>query len=103
VPRKTTIRQPILSLLGQLIGVLFWLCGLRSLSFFQLFRLASFHGPIVRMCFFMVFGARAAEKEQNFLSVGTAHTASVQRWWIVVKRSTVIPRTIKEFTGKRYG
>jgi hypothetical protein len=101
--RKITIRQPISPLLERLIDALFWLRALRSLSFLQPFRLPSFHRPIVRMGFFMVFGARAAEKEQNFLSVGTAHTPSVQRWWIVVKRSTVTPRTIEEFVGKRYG
>jgi len=46
---------------------------------------------VVRMALFVVVTARAAEKEQNWLSVGAAHTLSVQNWQVVVKRTIVAP------------
>jgi len=56
---------------------------------FQALRLAPLHGPVMRVCLFVVLAARATEKEQNRLSVGTAHGASLRRWPVVVKRSTM--------------
>jgi hypothetical protein len=44
---------------------------------------------VMRMDLFVVLAARTTEKEQNWLSVGTAHTPSVRSWRPVVKRSTV--------------
>jgi hypothetical protein len=43
----------------------------------------------VRMRLFVVVAARATEKEQDRLRVGTAHAASLRRWPVVVKRSTL--------------
>jgi len=57
----------------------------------QTLRLAAFHGAVMRVRLFELLAARAAEKEQNRLSVGTANAPSVRRWRVVVNRST-LPR-----------
>jgi hypothetical protein len=44
----------------------------------------------MRMRLFVIVAARTTEKEQDRLSVGTAHIASLRRWRVVVKRSTVL-------------
>src|SRR5438105_4789799 len=59
------------------------LLGLQALG------LAPLHGPVMRVLLLVVFAARAAEKEQDRLSVGTAHSPSFRSWWVVVKRSTL--------------
>jgi hypothetical protein len=50
---------------------------------------AALHRPTMRMRLFVVLAARAAEKEQDRLSVETAHTGSLRRWRVVVKRTTM--------------
>jgi hypothetical protein len=85
VPRKTRINRLILYLLAPLIGALFRLDGLLGL---QALRFALLHGSIVRMRLFVVFRARAAEKEQNRLCV-PAHAISFCIWRVVVKRTTM--------------
>jgi hypothetical protein len=64
-------------------GPLFCLLRLQTLP------LAAFHGAVMQMRLFVILAARAAEKEQNRLSVGTAHAASLRRWRLVVTRSTL--------------
>jgi hypothetical protein len=76
--------------------------GLSSLFGFQPLRLAALHGPIVRMRLFVVLAAWAAEKEQDRLRVGTAHVASLRRWPVVVKRTTIPLKTI-HFDGDSHG
>jgi hypothetical protein len=61
------------------------LCLLRL----QTLRLAAFHGAVMRMRLFAIIAAPATEKEQDRLSVGTAHVGSSRRWRLVVKRSTL--------------
>jgi hypothetical protein len=46
-------------------------------------------GLVVRVRLLVVLGAFPAEKEQNLLRIAGAHTASLRRWWTVVKRTTV--------------
>jgi hypothetical protein len=46
----------------------------------QTLPLAAFHGAVMRMRLFVIFAARAAEKEQDRLSVGTAHALSFRGW-----------------------
>jgi hypothetical protein len=43
---------------------------------------------------FVVVAALATEKVENFLSAGTAHTASLQIWLIVLKRITMPRRDL---------
>jgi hypothetical protein len=63
--------------------LLFGLLGLQSL------RLAPLHGPVMRVGLFVVLAARAAEEEQNLLSVRTAHALSFRSWRVGVKRTTM--------------
>jgi hypothetical protein len=57
---------------------------------FQALGLPPLHRPIMRVGLFVVLAARATEKEQDRLSVGTAHTSSLRPWQVVVKRTTVL-------------
>jgi hypothetical protein len=86
---QTQLNRLIPHLLAPLIGAVFRQGGLRRFPFFQTLRFAPLHCPIVRMRLLMVLGARTAKKEQNLLSVATAHTVSFRNWQVVVKRSTV--------------
>jgi hypothetical protein len=63
--------------------------GRSGFAFFQSLRLAPFHRSVMRVGFFVVLAARAAEKEQNRLSVFGSHAASVHGWPVVVKRTTM--------------
>ena len=77
--------EAVLNLCENRLGFRSLLCllGLQTLP------LAAFHGAVMRMRLFVVRAARAAEKEQDRLSVGTTHAASLRRWPIVVKRITM--------------
>ncbi|MHB8384281.1 MAG: hypothetical protein ACYDC3_18295 [Candidatus Binataceae bacterium] len=46
---------------------------------------------VVGMGLLVVLAALAAEEVENFLSVGTAHTASVPPWRRAEKRTTLVP------------
>jgi hypothetical protein len=89
VTRKTQINRLIPYLLAPLIGAVFRRGGFRRFPFFQALRFAPLHCPIVRMRLLVVFSARAAEKEQNRLSV-PAHPFSFRNWRVVVKRTTLV-------------
>jgi hypothetical protein len=56
----------------------------RSALFLPL-RFAPFHGAVMRVRLFVVLATRPAEKEKDFLSVGTPHAASLRAWRPVVK------------------
>lgn len=45
---------------------------------------------VMRMDLLVILAARTAEEEQDRLSVRTAHAASLRRWRVVVKRTTLI-------------
>jgi len=68
---------------------LYWLLSLSGGLLFGAFRLAPLHCAVVRVRLLVVLAARTAEKEENRLSVGTAHARSVRRCMVVVKRSTL--------------
>jgi hypothetical protein len=61
--RPGSDRQRGSAVLACLLAALFSLLG------FQAFRLPSLHGAIMRMRFLVVFAARTAEEEQNFLGI----------------------------------
>jgi hypothetical protein len=88
VPRNIRLNRLIPYLLAPLIGALFCLDGLSGVPFFQALRFAPLHRLEMRMRLFVVLAARAAEKEQNRLSV-SAHALSFRIWRVVVKRSTI--------------
>jgi hypothetical protein len=87
--RETRSDRLIPYLLAPLIGAVFRQGGLRRFPFFQALRLPALHRPIVRMRLFVVFRARATEKEQNFLRVPATHTVSLRPWRVAVKRTTM--------------
>ncbi|HVA83649.1 MAG TPA: hypothetical protein VNF28_01990 [Candidatus Binataceae bacterium] len=69
--------------------------GFRSFGFGG-FGLTPFSGSLIllgvmRMGLFVILAARATEKEQDRLSVGTAHTVSFRNWRVVVKRNFICP------------
>ncbi len=71
--------------LAPLLGGLF---GLRGF-FFPPSGESLFLVAVVRAGLFLVALARVAVEKQNFLSVGTAHIASLRGWPRAVKRSTI--------------
>lgn len=77
--RQNRIRLFVLDLLAPLMGRMFLLGGLRRRSFFQPLGLAPLHRGVMRMRLFVVLTARTAEKEENFLRIGTAHASSLRR------------------------
>jgi hypothetical protein len=74
------------------LSVRLLLLGLFGLLGLQALRLAALHRAVMRVRLLMVVAARTAEEEQNRLSVGTAHAASLRPWQVVVKRSTLAPQ-----------
>jgi hypothetical protein len=67
----------------------------------QALGLAPLHGPVMRVRLFVILAARAAEEEQDRLSVGTAHAASFRNWQVVVKRSTLPQEKTSRSGGDR--
>lgn len=71
------------------------LSGLLSLTLLRPLFLAATREPlllvaVVQARLFLVPLTLVAIEEQNFLSVGTAHAASLRGWWVVVKRTTML-------------
>lgn len=79
VMRTITIRRLVLDLLAPLMSGMLLLSGFRRRSLLQTLRLAPLHRSVMRMRLFMVLATGTAEKEENFLRVGTAHASSLRR------------------------
>lgn len=75
--------------LAPLLSGLSGLTGLRGLFSLAPPVRALLLCPIVGAGLFLVLAATMAEEKLNFLSVGTAHVASLRGWSRAVKRSTM--------------